>query len=711
MLRALASLIVAASMIAIASAALAQSTSPSVIGQWSSDSPWPTVGVHLVVLPDGRTLTWGEDIPAPGATAFPTYVVSIPSGSTDTSNVQQLIINDDIFCSGHTFMADGRLFVAGGGDQPAPTNGTGRVTTDIFDPSTSTWSSGPAMSEARWYPTVTTLGDGELAIQDGSEDANFTPALTPDVVSADGTSIRSLTGVSGTNVFYNYPRSFVAPNGDVFSAGMEQVSRYLNTTGTGSYTVVGNSNFGQRAYGTAVMYDPGKILIAGGAIDSSHPPTATAEVIDLNSSNPAWSYVSSMNFARVYLNGTILADGTVLISGGTSSTGDDDASGAVLPAEIWNPSTQTFTTVASMPHYRLYHSATGLLPDGRVISVGTTPANGTGGGIAYQDADFYSPPYLFNGSRPTISSAPSSIVYGQAFTVGTPDAANITAVNLIAFGSTTHHFNFHQRINRLSFTQGSNSLTVTPPSDSNLAPPGPYMMFLINSSGVPSIASTVLIGSGGATPTPTATGSSTPTPTATPSSVVAITSPANGATVSGTVSIDVSANSSVSWVNVYIDGNYFASSPPYTFSWDSTTVANGSHTISVTGNNSSGVVGRASVTVTVANGVATPTPTPTGSVTPTPTPTPTATPSSVVKITSPANGATVSGTVSIAVSANSSVSWVNVYIDGNYFASSPPYTFSWDSTTVANGSHTISVAANNSSGVIGRDSITVNVAN
>ncbi|HJU29605.1 MAG TPA: hypothetical protein VJ718_10565, partial [Candidatus Binataceae bacterium] len=414
---------------ALAPLSLAQSTNPSVIGQWSSDSPWPTVGVHLIVLPDGRVLTWGEDIPAPGATAFPTYVVSIPSGSTDTSNVKQLIINDDIFCSGHNFMTDGRVFVAGGGNQPAPTDGTGRVTTDIFDPSTNTWSSGPTMSEPRWYPTVTTLADGELAIQDGSEDANFTPALTPDVVSADGTSIRSLTGVSGTNVYYNYPRAFVAPNGEIFSAGMEQVSRYLNTSGTGSYTVVGYSNFGERIYGTAVMYAPGKIMIAGGMVDTSHPPTNTAEVIDLNSSSPAWSYVSPMNYARVYLNSTILADGTVLISGGTSSTGDDDASGAVLPAEIWNPATQTFSVVASMPHYRLYHSTTGLLPDGRVISAGTTPANGTGGGIAYEDADFYSPPYLFKGARPTIASAPSTLNYGQSFSVSTPDAANITAVN------------------------------------------------------------------------------------------------------------------------------------------------------------------------------------------------------------------------------------------------------------------------------------------
>jgi len=111
-----------------------------VVGQWSGDSPWPTVGVDLAVLPDGRVATWGEDIPLPGT--INTYIVTIPSGSTDTSKVQNLVINDDLFCAGESFLPDGRLFVAGGGDQPAPTNGIGRATTDIFDPSSSTWSSG-----------------------------------------------------------------------------------------------------------------------------------------------------------------------------------------------------------------------------------------------------------------------------------------------------------------------------------------------------------------------------------------------------------------------------------------------------------------------------------------------------------------------------------------------------------------------------------------
>jgi hypothetical protein len=462
------------------------------MGQWSSESPWPTVGVHLAVLPDGRVATWGEDIPPPGTMAFNTYVVTIPSGSTDTSSVQNLVINDDLFCAGESFLGDGRLFVAGGGDQPAPTNGSGRATTDIFDPSSNTWSSGPTMSGRRWYPTVTTLPSGEVITLLGSIDMNFTPNETPDLTTNGATGIGNLPNVSSANLFYDYPRAFVAPNGKIFLAGMDQKSRYLSTAGRGKYTTVASSNFGLRAYGTAVMYAVGKILIAGGATtDADAPPTNTAEVINLKERSPAWRNVGPMAFARRYLNATLMADGKVLISGGSSNSTTTDCSEAILPAEIWDPATEKFTIVASMPHYRVYHSTAALLPDGRVISAGTTASDNNCSD--QKDADFYSPPYLFNGPRPSITSAPSSVSYGQSFSVVTPDAPTITKVNLIALSAVTHHFNFSQRINRVGFKKWKKSLTVIAPANPNVCPPGKYMMFILNRAGVPSIASIVQI--------------------------------------------------------------------------------------------------------------------------------------------------------------------------------------------------------------------------
>ena len=197
----------------------------------------------------------------------------------------------------------------------------------------------------------------------------------------------------------------------------------------------------------------------------------------------------------------------------------------------------------------------------------------------------------------------------------------------------------------------------------------------------------------------------TPTATATPASgQVTITSPANGAKVSGTVSITAQYSSPVSWLNFYIDGTWVASSPPATLSWSSTSVANGSHSVTVNGyNDSNALVATASISLNVQNGVAptaTPTRTPTVTATFTPTPAPTPTPSGSVKIMSPASGATVSGTVSIAVQYAAPVSWLNFYVDGTWVASSPPYTMSWNSTTVTNAQHTIAVNGYNSSNAL-----------
>lgn len=201
-----------------------------------------------------------------------------------------------------------------------------------------------------------------------------------------------------------------------------------------------------------------------------------------------------------------------------------------------------------------------------------------------------------------------------------------------------------------------------------------------------------------------------PTPNA-----IAITAPQNNATVSGTTAITLSKTSSVSWVNVYIDGTYFASTPPLTLNWNSAIVSDGPHTISAGAYASSGtLVGTATVHVVVQNG-ATPTPTAVPTVVPTATNTPSATPSPVstaIAITAPTDNATLAGTVSIVVSEGSSVSWVNLYIDGDYFASTPPSNFSWDSTTVSDGQHTISATAYSSSGTnLGTASINVTVQN
>src|SRR4029434_8111911 len=141
--------------------------------------------------------------------------------------------------------------------------------------------------------------------------------------------------------------------------------------------------------------------------------------------------------------------------------------------------------MATMTEVRAYHSIAMLLPDGRVLS---------GGGNAGASAEIYSPPYLFQGSRPTITSAPSSVGYGQSFFVGTPDATSISNITLIALSSTTHGFNMGQRISRPLFSQATGGLNVTAPSNPNKTPAGYYMLFILNSNGVPSVAKILQIG-------------------------------------------------------------------------------------------------------------------------------------------------------------------------------------------------------------------------
>jgi hypothetical protein len=131
------------------------------------------------------------------------------------------------------------------------------------------------------------------------------------------------------------------------------------------------------------------------------------------------------------------------------------------------------------------------MPDARVLVMGGGRFNGINEIATNQlNAEFYSPPYLFKGARPTISSAPATLTYGQVFTVQTPDAARIASVSLIRYGAVTHSINMAQVYLPLTFSAGSGSLTVTAPASGNLAPPGYYMLFIVDSNGVPSIAAT-----------------------------------------------------------------------------------------------------------------------------------------------------------------------------------------------------------------------------
>jgi hypothetical protein len=236
------------------------------------------------------------------------------------------------------------------------------------------------------------------------------------------------------------------------------------------------------------MYLPGKIMKAGSATDSqgSGPSANTTFVLDMTQASPAWQQTPSMVYPRSFLNLTTLPDGTVLTTGGETDKNGGNISNAVYAAELWSPQTQTWTTMSSMHTPREYHATALLLPDGRVM------VSGMGADFGQvpneMSAEFYSPPYLFKGARPSITQTPAQISYGQNFFVATPDGPSITSAVLIRTGAVTHFFDQNTRFVPVSFQQTSGGLTLTAPATSNLAPPGYYMLFVVNSNGVPSIA-------------------------------------------------------------------------------------------------------------------------------------------------------------------------------------------------------------------------------
>ncbi len=192
-----------------------------------------------------------------------------------------------------------------------------------------------------------------------------------------------------------------------------------------------------------------------------------------------------MHFPRGHGNAVLLPDGTVLVVGGCRQ---GLGTAPVRPAELFNPTSKTWTVLASAQAAKAHHSTALLLPDGRVWSAGGDPL------LPLETyAQIYSPPYLFKGTQPVISQAPQTLAYNQSFSIVTPNASSIARVALIKLGATTHDENFDQRYVDLAFQKQTGALQTTSPGDSTQAPPGWYMLFIVTGGGVPSVASMVLL--------------------------------------------------------------------------------------------------------------------------------------------------------------------------------------------------------------------------
>jgi plastocyanin len=459
----------------------------SMGGTWEELPGLPGITfMHAVLLPNtARLLFWGYG-PMPDqsrlwdqATGLYTAPMNQPA---DVSPDQ------DIWSGAHAFLnsATNTILVHGGyrHSTAAPMTVDTERRVFLFDPASSTWSYAAETHVGRFYPTTVSLGDGTAMTLFGQDTAGGGATVDSfEIFTPGGAGTWSVPKALPYNYFY-YPWTFLLPDGDLFIAGPQKPARRVRWTAT---PVVDDplrrhdQVFPQRGInmdGTAVLlplrppgYAP-RILIAGG----DGPATQqSAEWIDLSAPAPAWQALPNMNVPRDKVNSVLLPDGHVLIVGGIETLPDGG------PAELFDPEDPLagFVMGPSMKYHRGYHSAAILMPDGSVV-VGGDPNGAT------TPHERYLPPYFFK-TRPTIGGAPATIAYGAAFSIATPDAGRIAEVVLIRPGAVTHAFNQSQRyVGCAIATAGGGAVQATAPPNGDLAPPGYYLLFVVDNDRVPS---------------------------------------------------------------------------------------------------------------------------------------------------------------------------------------------------------------------------------
>ena len=452
----------------------------------------------------------------------------------------------DLWCGGHTFLPDGKLIFAGGTSyyppRPDPFYG-GLKEAYLFDPFTETWERLPEMQAGRWYPTLIRLADDRVLTLAGLEyrspdetaQTNILQILYELITKVEqrivkvqeifDPSTKAWSRIQAQRKLPLYPRLHLLPDGDVFYSGIFNThfftpGRYPSARWnpqTEAWLEVGGQHFEKnREEGISVLlairppgYQP-EILIAGGGTHSFGRSLMSilhsvgrdswasffsfltrvedsVEYIDLGAAVPRWEQKRKMHHPRVNANGVLLPDGNILVVGGMSgySHGDDEhgMQDAVCQAEMYDPAANTWTLMATQQKPRLYHSTAILLPDGRVISMGSNPRAKS----IEKSIEIFSPPYLFRGERPAITESPEQIPYHQPFSITVDRAQHIRQVVLMRPEVLTHVTNTDQRLLGLEFgTASGDELEVQgPPSPAHM-PRGYCLLFVLNQDGVPS---------------------------------------------------------------------------------------------------------------------------------------------------------------------------------------------------------------------------------
>ena len=483
-------------MLVLGTSGIAQAQ-PQVIGQWETRPElMPINPVHTGLLRTGKVLVIAGSGNDPGETIYK-WAVWDPAAGTEI-DVQRM--DWDVWCNGMSFLPDGRALITGG-SKPYPTNDfKGLRNTTLFDPETSRFSRVEDMAHGRWYPTNVALPDGRTATFSGYDETG-NPNKTFEIYTV-GSGWSAERPMNWPATPPNYPRVHVTPAGDLFFSGSQRQSqRFDPQTLQWSYDVALTQDTAIRRYGSSVLLAlrppdySARILIAGGGVIGS--ATNSAEVIDVSRTPLQWNQTGALDYARVQHNAVLLPNGRVLAVGGSKTNNVPDANGGGRFSEMYEPETGDWTVMEQQTYWRFYHSNALLLPDGRVASLGGNPEQDS----YEQRIEIYSPSYLYtsNGAsapRPTMTGVPAQIAYAAAFEVTTADPGAIQEAVLMRPGAATHAFDMEQRLVEIEIAAVlGGKLRLVGPPNANIAPPGYYMLFLIDSAGVPSVATFVRLGS------------------------------------------------------------------------------------------------------------------------------------------------------------------------------------------------------------------------
>lgn len=467
------------------SALLGTSRANDQMGQWGAVEPLPVVPIHQIYLTTGKILMFGYGELGDYATLYdPATKTSTPLGA----------LPGDIFCAGHSVLSDGTVLIAGG----HIIDGWGITDSYIYNPydgPNGTFYQKGHMAEARWYPTVTTLPDGRAIAVSGSirlnaDNSKVWATKTERFDPETGSWTTTTTQPGVMNIYY--PFLHVLTNGNVLFGGSTIWGSYAYNPTTGLWSPYGSPS--NQVYGmSSVSYAPDKVLKTGGPVSPQDVTGSRwAAIWNLNGT-PNWTTVADMHMERREHDLTVLPDGTVLATGGSKQFNSPQT--AVYEAELYNPATNSWTLLPAQQRPRSYHSSAFLLRDGRVMVGGA----GTGGGRranATQDElnyEIYTPAYLFKTARPANQPSTRTVNYAQTFEIATDRPSDIAQVSLIAPGAVTHGLDMNQRRVPLSFQVLAGKVVASAPLNANHAPPGPYLLFMVDSAGVPSIGEFIFV--------------------------------------------------------------------------------------------------------------------------------------------------------------------------------------------------------------------------